>query len=58
MRSKTQKFNPLKEVSPAAKTTIKTANIAGLPVLVIIAGVLVWSRRAARKRMIQRIFGK
>jgi ABC-2 type transport system permease protein len=58
MRSKTQQFNPLDEVSPAVKTTIKTANIAGLPVLVVIAGVLVWSRRAARKRMIQRIFGK
>ena len=58
MRSKTQKFNPLDEVSPAAKTMVKTANIAGLPVLVIIAGALVWSRRAARKRMIQRIFGK
>jgi ABC-type uncharacterized transport system involved in gliding motility auxiliary subunit len=58
MRSKTQQFNPLKEASPAVKTTIKTANIAGLPVLVVIAGVLVWFRRAARKRMIQRIFGK
>jgi ABC-2 type transport system permease protein len=58
MRSKTQEFNPLKEVSPAVKTTIKTANIAGLPVLVILAGVLVWFRRAARKRMIQRMFAK
>jgi ABC-type uncharacterized transport system involved in gliding motility auxiliary subunit len=58
MRSKTQQFNPLKEASPAVKTTIKTANIAGLPVLVVIAGVLVWFRRAARKRMIQKIFGK
>jgi ABC-2 type transport system permease protein len=58
MRSKTQEFNPLKEVSPAVKTTIKTANIAGLPVLVIIAGILVWFRRAARKRMIQRKFAK
>lgn len=57
MRSKTQRFNPLKEVSPGAKTVIKTANIAGLPVLVVLAGIAVWVRRASRKRMIQRIFG-
>jgi ABC-type uncharacterized transport system involved in gliding motility auxiliary subunit len=58
MRSKTQRFNPLTEISPAARTTIKSANIAGLPVLVIIAGVIVWGRRTSRKRMIQRIFSK
>ncbi len=58
MRSKTQRFNPLKDVSPAARTSIKTANIAGLPVLVVIAGVMVWARRASRKRMIQRIFSR
>ncbi len=58
MRSKTQRFNPLKEISPAARTTIKTANIAGLPLLVIIAGIIVWGRRAARKRMIQKIFSR
>jgi ABC-type uncharacterized transport system involved in gliding motility auxiliary subunit len=58
MRSKTQRFNPLKEVSPSTRTVIKTANIAGLPVLVIVAGIVVWGRRASRKRMIQRIFSK
>jgi ABC-type uncharacterized transport system involved in gliding motility auxiliary subunit len=57
MRSKTQKFNPLKELTPGARTTIKTVTIAGLPVLVIIAGVIVWGRRSARKRMIQKIYG-
>jgi ABC-type uncharacterized transport system involved in gliding motility auxiliary subunit len=58
MRSKTQRFNPLREISPAARTTIKTANIAGLPVLVVIAGIIVWGRRTSRKRMIQKIFSK
>ena len=56
MRSKTQKFNPLIEISPAAKATVKTVNIAGLPVLVILAGVLVWFKRVSRKRLIQKIF--
>ncbi len=58
MRSKTQRFNPLKDISPAARTTIKSANVAGLPLLVIIAGVIVWGRRTSRKRMIQRIFSR
>jgi ABC-2 type transport system permease protein len=56
MRSKTQRFNPLREIEPGARTAIKTANIAGLPVLVIIAGLIVWYRRASRKRYIQKIF--
>ncbi|UCE72076.1 MAG: Gldg family protein [Nitrospiraceae bacterium] len=57
MRSKTQRFNPLREVAPAVRTGIKAANIVGLPVLVVIAGMIVWARRRTRKRMIQRIFG-
>ncbi|NOY53823.1 MAG: hypothetical protein GXP58_09415 [Deltaproteobacteria bacterium] len=56
MRSKSQRFNPLKEVSPMAKTMIKAANIAGLPILIIFAGLIIWYRRSARKRHIQQIF--
>ena len=56
MRSKTQRFNPLREIGPGARTAIKTANIAGLPVLVIIAGLIIWYRRGSRKRFIQKIF--
>ena len=56
MRSKTQSFNPLRDIEPGAKTAIKTVNIAGLPVLVIIAGLIFWQRRASRKKFIQKIF--
>jgi ABC-type uncharacterized transport system involved in gliding motility auxiliary subunit len=56
MRSKTQRFNPLRDIKPGTRTFIKTANIAGPPVLVIIAGLIVWLRRASRKRAIQQIF--
>ncbi len=56
MRSKTQRFNPLQEIAPAARTAIKTANIGGIPILVIAAGIVVWARRSARKRTIQKIF--
>ncbi len=58
MRSKTQRFNPLKEVAPTTRTIIKAVNIAGLPILVVVAGIIVWGRRASRKRMIQRIFSR
>jgi ABC-type uncharacterized transport system involved in gliding motility auxiliary subunit len=58
MRSKEQQFNPLRDVLPATRTFIKTLNIAGLPILVILAGVVVWFRRMSRKRMIQQMFTK
>jgi ABC-2 type transport system permease protein len=56
MRSKTQRFNPLGEIRPEVKIVIKAANIVGLPILVILAGLTVWFRRASRKRFIQQMF--
>jgi ABC-2 type transport system permease protein len=56
LRSKIQQFNPLKESSAAVKTTVKVLNIAGLPVLVILFGLLVLWRRKVRKRRIQWMF--
>lgn len=56
MRSKQQTFNPLDVTTPGTKTAIKTANIAGLPVLVIVAGLVVLAMRHGRKRRIQAAF--
>ncbi len=56
LRSKQQTFNPIDETGAAAKTLVKTANIAGLPVLVVIFGLLVWLRRHGRKKRIQSMF--
>jgi len=58
MRGKTELFNPLRETTPAVKTAIKALNIAGLPVIVIICGVLVWFRRSSRKRAIRERFSR
>ena len=58
MRSKEQRFNPLADLSPLAKTGIKSLNIAGLPVLVVFAGLIVWLRRKSRRRQIQLMFQK
>jgi ABC-type uncharacterized transport system involved in gliding motility auxiliary subunit len=58
MRSKTQRFNPLKETGAGMKTFVKSFNIAGLPILVAIFGIIVWARRTARKRTIQAMFSR
>ncbi len=58
MRGKEQRFNPLADLSPLAKTGIKSLNIAGLPVLVVLAGLIVWLRRKSRRRQIQLLFQK
>jgi ABC-type uncharacterized transport system involved in gliding motility auxiliary subunit len=56
MRSKEQRFNPLDEVSAGFRTFVKSFNIVGLPVLVVIFGLLVLFRRHGRKRQIKMMF--
>jgi ABC-type uncharacterized transport system involved in gliding motility auxiliary subunit len=56
MRAKEQKFNPLNETGPGAKTLVKWFAIAGLPLLVALFGAGVWFRRTARKRRIREMF--
>jgi len=58
MRSKVQLFNPLYDTRAGTKTFVKFFNIAGLPVLVVIFGLLVWFRRNSRKKRIQIMFQK
>jgi ABC-2 type transport system permease protein len=56
MRSKAQSFNPLKETGPATRTIIKAVNIVGLPILVVLLGMVIWMRRHARSKRIQMMF--
>lgn len=58
MRSKSQEFNPLKETQAATKSAIKIFNIAGLPVLIVLFGLLVWWRRSVRRKSIRLMFQK
>ena len=58
LRGKEQRFNPLIDTDPGIKTVIKSFNIAGLPVLVILFGLTVWFRRHLRKKHIQMMFQK
>jgi len=56
MRGKEQRFNPLNDMRAGTKILVKAFNIAGLPVLVVLFGFLVWLRRHSRKKYIQTIF--
>lgn len=56
MRSKKQMYNPLEETTSGTKGFIKAFNIAGLPILVVIFGVVVWFRRHTRRKNIQSRF--
>ncbi|MBL0717358.1 MAG: Gldg family protein [Desulfosarcina sp.] len=59
MRSKGQRFNPLQtDIGQGVKTLVKTINIAGLPLFVILFGIIIWFRRGARKKQINLIFNK
>jgi ABC-type uncharacterized transport system involved in gliding motility auxiliary subunit len=58
MRNKEQRFNPLQDTQGGTKTFVKSFNIAGLPVLVVLFGLSVWFRRHTRKRRIQAMFHK
>jgi len=58
MRSKQQRFNPLADTHGTTKTLVKFFNIGGLPILVVVFGLLVWFRRHARKKRIQMMFLK
>ncbi|MBW2575291.1 MAG: Gldg family protein [Deltaproteobacteria bacterium] len=58
MRSKILRFNPLHNTGALTKTFVKSFNIAGLPVLVVFLGLIIWLRRHSRKKRIQIMFQK
>ncbi|MCU0822658.1 MAG: Gldg family protein [Spirochaetes bacterium] len=56
MRSKGLEYNPLEDSKDGTKLTLKLINIAGLPILVIGAGLVVWRRQKVRKDKIMNEF--
>lgn len=58
MRKKGLSYNPLNETTPAVKTFIKTVNVAVIPVLVILAGLIVWLRWSSRQKKIAAMFSE
>ncbi len=58
MRSKEQRFNPLEPTGSSTKVFFKVFNMAGLPILVVCFGLMVWWRRHVRRKAIQHIFSQ
>ena len=56
MRSKIQSFNPLTVKDEQLRMLVKAFNIAGLPVIVVAFGLLMWIKRTTRKRRIEALF--
>jgi ABC-2 type transport system permease protein len=56
MRSKGLEINPIKETGDNTKFMLKIFNIAGLPLLVILTGLVIWKRRAVRRQRILEAF--
>jgi len=56
MRGKQQSFNPLLPAGTGKKFAIKAANMLGLPIVVILFGLIVWWRRHLRRKAIQAAF--
>ncbi len=58
MRSKEQRFNPLRETGAGVRTFVKSFNIIGLPILVALFGLFVLFRRHSWKNRIQLMFNQ
>ena len=56
MRSKEQRFNPLDDVGAGLRAFVKSFTIVGLPIVVVVFGLIVMVRRHGRKRRIQAMF--
>jgi ABC-2 type transport system permease protein len=56
MSSKSLGYNPLDKTSDSKKIVLKSINIAGVPIFVILAGLLIWRRRQQRKKFIHELF--
>jgi ABC-2 type transport system permease protein len=56
MRSKNQTFNPLRDTQAVTRTFFKMVNIAGLPIMFILFGFVIYVRRKAKKKAIEALF--
>ena len=56
MRAKGARIRPLDDTTPFERALTKYVNIGGLPLLVILTGLIVWLLHRARRRQIQRMF--
>ncbi len=58
MRSKGLELNPIRETGDLTRLLLKLFNIAGLPALAVMAGLIAWRMRSMRKRKIKSEFSR
>jgi len=58
MKSKSIDYNPLDKISEDSRFTLKVVNIAGVPILVIIFGLITLRRRISRKKKLMQQFSQ
>ena len=58
LRSKQQTLNPIAQTTPFTRGVFKAVNIVGLPIMVVLFGLLVLAKRTSRKKKIIKYFGK
>lgn len=56
MSSKSLDYNPIDKTGDTTKIILKSLNIAGVPLFVILAGLLIWKQRSRRRKGIQEQF--
>ncbi|MFA6505770.1 MAG: ABC transporter, partial [Treponemataceae bacterium] len=58
MRTKGLGLDPLNKTAPALRTAAKSLNIYGLPLLIVLAGLIAWKRRTVRRTKIQAFYAR
>lgn len=58
MRTKGLSVNPIDKSTPGLRTAVKIINQYGLPLLVILSGLLVWRLRSLRRKRIQKRYAE
>ncbi|HOW81306.1 MAG TPA: GldG family protein [Spirochaetota bacterium] len=58
MKGKSLEFNPLEKTDDGERLFFKALNIGGLPIIVIIAGIVIWRLREKRRRRLQQLFSQ
>ncbi len=56
LRSKSLEYNPVRKTSEGLRLAVKAFNFAGLPLLVVVAGLVMWRLRGMKRRRIQERF--
>ncbi|MEE8440498.1 MAG: Gldg family protein, partial [Spirochaetia bacterium] len=56
MRAKASRIRPLEATTPFVRGFTKAFNIAGVPMIVVVVGLVVWLFYRARRRRVQRLF--